>query len=269
MPHNNQPDGGYEGYDLFVSPPPPPRNNYGGYPEGGWLLADVGTYANESCRDGTASEKDWPMCTPYPRPDDSWLGNSVDQFSAACWHFAQHLTDQMDAHNEPIIPIGIVGSHWGTSHHRLPTAFTPLVTHSSSSSSPAAALWSSSLSHTSHTHTHGRASHAPPPPTHTRTGGTMVEHWQPNATLNAQVCKNNSGGAYAPWQNKRWDIDSGALFNGQVLPFVNTTIKGALWWQGENNVFQCHDADDGNQKDDSGPGGGPLACGSVEDHTGA
>ena len=97
----------------------------------------------------------------------------------------------------------------------------------------------------------------------------MVEHWQPNATLNAQVCKNNSGGAYAPWQNQRWDIDSGALYNGQVLPMINTTIKGALWWQGENNVFQCHDAINGNQMHDSGPGGGPLACGSVEDHTGA
>ena len=28
-------------------------------------------------------------------------------------------------------------------------------------------------------------------------------HWQPNSTLNAGVCKNSSGGAYAPWQNKR------------------------------------------------------------------
>ena len=27
-------------------------------------------------------------------------------------------------------------------------------------------------------------------------GGTMVEHWQPNSTLNDGVCKNNSGGAY-------------------------------------------------------------------------
>lgn len=37
----------------------------------------------------------------------------------------------------------------------------------------------------------------------------MVEHWQPNASLNAAVCKNNSGGAYEPSQNGRWDIDSG------------------------------------------------------------
>ena len=52
MPMNNQPDGGYQGYDLHVSPPPPPRNHYGGYPGGGWLLADVGSYANKTCRDG-------------------------------------------------------------------------------------------------------------------------------------------------------------------------------------------------------------------------
>ena len=45
--------------------------------------------------------------------------------------------------------------------------------------------------------------------------------WQPNATLNAQVCKNDTGGAWAPWQLKRWDIAGGALYNGMVLPYVN------------------------------------------------
>ena len=56
----------------------------------------------------------------------------------------------------------------------------------------------------------------------------MVEMWQPNATLNAQVCKNATGGPWAPWQLNRWDIDAGALYNGMVLPYVNMTIKGAL-----------------------------------------
>lgn len=65
---------------------------------------------------------------------------------------------------EPIVPLGLIGSHWG---------------------------------------------------------GTMVEMWQPNATLNAQVCKNDTGGAWAPWQLKRWDIAGGALYNGMVLPYVN------------------------------------------------
>ena len=97
----------------------------------------------------------------------------------------------------------------------------------------------------------------------------MIEMWQPNASLNAGVCKNNSGGPYAEWQNKRWDFNTGSLWNGMILPIVNMTIKGALWYQGENNVFQCHDAGS-NEQSSSGNnlGGGPLACGSVSDHTG-
>ena len=35
LPMNNQPDGGYEGYDLYVSPAPPQRQYYGGYAGGG------------------------------------------------------------------------------------------------------------------------------------------------------------------------------------------------------------------------------------------
>ena len=212
LPMNNQPDGGYEGYDLYVSPGPPQRQYYGGYAGGGWLLPNVGAYANESCRNGTGQQGNCPeCCTPYPQPDDSWLYNTVDQFSAACWHFAQHLTEAAEANNETVIPYGLVGSHWG---------------------------------------------------------GTMVEMWQPNATLNAQTCKNNSGGDYAPWQNGRWDIDSGALWNGMVLHMLNTTIKGALWYQGENNVFQCHDGDSNAKATSHALGGGPVACGSVSAKTG-
>lgn len=54
-----------------------------------------------------------------------------------------------------------------------------------------------------------------------------------------------------------------------VLPFVNMTIKGALWYQGENNVFQCHDANDPNQSQNPHHrGGGPFACGDVGSDTG-
>lgn len=47
------------------------------------------------------------------------------------------------------------------------------------------------------------------------------------------------------------------------------TIKGALWWQGENNAFQCHDElpEYASHPRDA-PGGGPMACGDVADHTG-
>ena len=113
-------------------------------------------------------------CTGYKTPNQDWLFNSINQFSAACWHFAEHLTEIAESKNETAIPYGLIGSHWG---------------------------------------------------------GTMVEHWQSNASLNSGVCKNASGGAYEPWQNGRWDIDSGRLFNGMVRPFLNMTIKGALWYQ--------------------------------------
>ena len=216
-PHNNQPDGAMTStnastmYDFYISPPPPPFSHYGGYPEGGWLLTSVGTYANKTCRDGPF-EKNMPGCSVYPQPDDTWTDNTIDGFSAACWHFAEQLTDYMEAKNEPVVPIGLIGSHWG---------------------------------------------------------GTMVEMWQPNATLNAQVCKNSTGHPWAPDQMKRWDIAGGGLYNGQVLPYVNMTIKGALWWQGENNAFQCHDElPEYVSHPRNAPGGGPTACGDIADHTG-
>lgn len=181
VPHNNQPDAPVQGFDFDILPPPPAWNPFGGDAGGGWLLPSVGTYANRTCRAGLGTHCPDPAqcCTGYPQPNDDWLYNSINQFSAACWHFAEHLTDMMEHNNETVVPFGLVSSQWG---------------------------------------------------------GTMVEHWQPNSTLNAGVCKNASGGAYAPWQNKRWDIDSGALYNGMVRPFLNMTIRGALWYQGRAPV---------------------------------
>jgi hypothetical protein len=89
---------------------------------------------------------------------------------------------------------------------------------------------------------------------------------------------------------------SGGLYNGMVRPFLNMTIKGALWYQGiwppyiydqysmtltdhimiystgcctvpgENNAFQCHGANSIAQNGDNS--GGPIACGSIADRTG-
>ena len=73
-----------------------------------------------------------PPPTRYPEPNDDWLFNTIDAFSATCWHFAEHLTDLSEASNETVIPYGLISSQWG---------------------------------------------------------GTMVEHWIPNATLNAGTCK--------------------------------------------------------------------------------
>ena len=167
-PHNDQSDDALTTgtFDFYTSPPPPPYSPFGGYPEGGWLRTSVGTYANKTCRDGPY-EPNMPECTAYVQPDDSWLDNSIDGFSAACWHFGEQLTDYMEANGEEIVPLGLIGSHWG---------------------------------------------------------GTMVEMWQPNATLNAQVCKNDTGHPWEPKQMARWDIGGGGLYNGMVLPFLLRSI---------------------------------------------
>lgn len=104
--------------------------------------------------------------------------DSVNYFSAACWYFAQELTDSMLARDQSPIPLGLIGSYWG---------------------------------------------------------GTMMQMWISNDTLNHSGCRNATGGVVY----QRSDISNGALYNGMVCPFLNMSIKGSLWYQGENNVFEC------------------------------
>jgi hypothetical protein len=59
-------------------------------------------------------------------------------------------------------------------------------------------------------------------------GGTRIESWSPNATT--QSCQNTTVGA--PTAGKV----GGDLFYGMACPFVNTTVRGFLWYQGENNM---------------------------------
>ena len=56
----------------------------------------------------------------------------------------------------------------------------------------------------------------------TAVGGTRIEQWQPNNTLSN--CHN------ATDQPIPAQAENGDLFNGMIAPFVNMTIKGALWY---------------------------------------
>eukprot|EP00756_Hemistasia_phaeocysticola_P054911 Hpha_TRINITY_DN30826_c0_g1::TRINITY_DN30826_c0_g1_i1::g.155682::m.155682/K05970/SIAE; sialate O-acetylesterase len=67
-------------------------------------------------------------------------------------------------------------------------------------------------------------------------GGTQVQSWTPNVTLDSS-CRNLTGGA--PPQ-ATYPPGNGALWNGMVLPLINMTIKGATWYQGENNCYECN-----------------------------
>jgi hypothetical protein len=68
-------------------------------------------------------------------------------------------------------------------------------------------------------------------------GGTKIEEWLDNSTKSE--CKKEA-----------LDETSSILNYGMVAPFVNMTVKGWLWYQGENN---CGD-DAGNSADKEGYG---------------
>lgn len=57
-------------------------------------------------------------------------------------------------------------------------------------------------------------------------GGSQIEAWTPDQALG--LCKNES-------LNANGQAPPGRLFNGMVAPFVNTSLTGFLWYQGENN----------------------------------
>ena len=56
-------------------------------------------------------------------------------------------------------------------------------------------------------------------------GGTMIESWMDNSTL-----------ATCPQTGQRVSSANGELYNGMVLPYVNMSLRGYIWYQGENNV---------------------------------
>ena len=108
---------------------------------------------------------------------------------------------------EPIVPLGLIGSHWGGTMVR--------------SAAPQNSFRRIQHLRIFSSHAWHESEFLAAASSHPATCTSQVEMWQPNATLNAQVCKNDTGGPWAPWQLKRWDIAGGALYNGMVLPYVN------------------------------------------------
>lgn len=90
-------------------------------------------------------------------------------FGAACWYFAQRLSDQLEAAGK-LIPIGV---------------------------------------------------------TDTAIGGQRIEEYMVNDS-SLTACADRTGETSPEW--------NGRLFGKQTLPFVDSTIKGWLWYQGENNM---------------------------------
>jgi hypothetical protein len=59
-------------------------------------------------------------------------------------------------------------------------------------------------------------------------GGTTIESWSPNTTT--MHCQNKTAGGPSAGP------PGGRLYYGMVCPFVNMTIAGFTWYQGENNM---------------------------------
>jgi hypothetical protein len=66
----------------------------------------------------------------------------------------------------------------------------------------------------------------------TAIGGQRIEEFMNNATYTgAMSCPNDIGGT------EYKDSWNGQLFAKQVMPFVDMTVKGTVWFQGENNMM--------------------------------
>eukprot|EP01084_Bolivina_argentea_P257931 434642_1 len=105
----------------------------------------------------------------------SYQIDMLQQFSGACWYFAQTLQDKYNLAN---ITFGLIN---------------------------------------------------------TALGGSVIESWAPNNTIWNFNTKSNA------WCNSlnvniTPDYGWGCLYNGLVIPFINYTVKGQLWYQGENDV---------------------------------
>ena len=62
---------------------------------------------------------------------------------------------------------------------------------------------------------------------HTAWGGSTIQNWIKNDTLNSGVCANHSSG----------QGNDGGWYESRVLPYSQMTLKGWLWYQGENNMY--------------------------------
>lgn len=96
---NMQTDGNPD-FDPFIGVPASPYSGVDfDYPGGGWLLPSVGDYPHGGIRKGMGNYQ--------------WNNNTVDTFSAACFHFAEGLAEIAEQKNESAVPLGLISSSWG------------------------------------------------------------------------------------------------------------------------------------------------------------
>ncbi|CAB9528805.1 Sialate O-acetylesterase [Seminavis robusta] len=80
----------------------------------------------------------------------------------------------------------------------------------------------------------------------TAIGGKRIQEFTSNSTIGQ--CHNRTRAGMGNQEDNVWF--EGNLYAQQVMPFVDMTVKGWLWYQGENNMYEVK----GNSKHDVGYG---------------
>ena len=154
-----------------------------------------------SSRDGGYAYRHWmlPRSAHSQSDDDSHndYGHFPDRFSAACWYFGKALSDGMAAANPGADPVPI-------------------------------GLIATSV------------------------GGTTIQEWLPPTATGNDTCTENNYGWVEQGEQPNaatcgnatlanvWSCPSGlcsTLWHSMIAPFVNMTINGAIWYQGEQNIL--------------------------------
>ncbi len=134
---------------------------------------------------------------------------TAGEFSGVGYFFARHL------HNELGVPIGIIQSAWGGTPAE---AWTSLRTLSSD------AALSGMLSEFEQEAADGK-----------RRYGTALAKWETQATAAKAAGEQAPRRPRAP-RALRAQQKPSALFNGMIAPLTPYPIRGAIWYQGENNA---------------------------------
>ena len=168
-----------------------------------WLVNESTVMANWTVADASAviNNGHGDQCPSSPSNRNRQMCTQLDQFSAACFYFAQKLTDRMAAEvaenggEGEVVPLGMIESAYG---------------------------------------------------------GTTIEQWVPiesqlrcvNISCHANSSLSPVTAANIEQCTHDAELGNGGLWGGMTAPFVNMTVTGWTWYQGENNLF----ADAGAEK---------------------
>lgn len=155
----------------------------------------------------TAGGTRWARVTDLVNASADPQSSALFGFPAMCFYFGKSLTDKMrNSSSAPPPPLGMVNAVWGGT---MIEQWVP------NSAQPKCATW-----------------HSP--------GGALqpdVGGWGARITPSCVGCTVNasSGGCNVSTHPKNC-AGNGALFNGNIAPLANMTVKGITWYQGENNA---------------------------------